>query len=479
MSKNATIDKFLNDQIADHSWLNNTQDKVNAPFADTLDYDAKGELGQQWGVQTPLPNEVHVLLAKKVAVVVNEVKRQLMLGKSLQHVKESILDRIDPEVKTAAKDELIKLAQEFPLLGSVYIEPEAFGKNASACEKGASLLKNNASRLAVYAKKMAACAGCSCNKGGYCRVYKKALVQEVPYNEKTLKHYQTHLAMSNKIATTTQIESKEELRQALLGKPVGVRQAQSVIYHDETKNPVKRAENYGTGYVDQDERAIAHDLSKKLAAGMEPELFKKYVLERYSSSYKKYPDVFKKYSSYVGSLGRVFVELEPFVNPIDAKNFVQKHAAKVPYVIADGRHGFVEPDGTFLGKKVVASVDKIPAEAWIANLRGKAFNAAQLAQNPLAVTKAAFLQPKAKTASAPVDTIEIGQTDLIEQELTTPTYNKKATAPTTKTASTYKPKPNKESNVKADGNKVRAMVDKNLEIEIEQSNYDDTISKYT
>jgi len=311
-------------------------------------------------------------------------------------------------------------------------------------------------------------------------MYKKALVQEVPYTEKTFSHYQNHLTVSKKIASTHKISSKEELQQALLGKSLPeVREASSVVYHDASKVAFKSEPQVASKYRDKLERDIAADLSKKLASGVEAESFKQYVTERYSASYKTYPEVFKKYSAYVGSLGRVFVELEPFATALEAKNFIQRHASKVPYVLADGRKSFVEPDGTFLGKTVISSLSEIPLDVWVTNLRGKAFNAHDLSANPLAVTKAAFFAPKVKTASsAPAETYEVGTVDLIEQTLTAPTYNKKATAaPQTKTAA--KLKPNKESNVKADGNKVRAVVDKNLEIEIEPSNYDETISKYT
>ena len=482
MKKNSTIDNFLNEQLTDFNWLSDAaKEKKNYPGSDSLKHQKQHELAMQWTPQNLLNNEPDVRIEKKVAVVVNEAKRQLMMGKSLQHVKETIIDQLPPDVKTAAKGELVKLAQEYPLLGSVYIEPAAFGADAFACEKGASQLKNNSSRLAVYAKKMASCSGCSYNKGGFCRLYKKALVQEVPYTEKTLNHYQKHLAMSNKVASTTPITSKEELKQAFLGKnSESVREAASVVYHDESKKlTFNKAADYGK-YQDKMERDIAADLSLKLASGMEPELFKAYVTERYAAAFKKYPDVFRKYSALVGSLGRVFIEFEPFKNAVEAKDFILKHAQKVPYILVDKntRKLIASGNDVILGKKIISSLNEIPLDVWTSNLRGRAFNAAQLSSNPLAVTKAAFLAPRAKTASVPVDTIEIGQTDLIEQELTTPTYNKKATAPQSKTASS-KLKPNKESNVKADGNKVRAMVDRNLEIEIEPFNYDDTISKYT
>src|SRR4051812_6105272 len=113
MKKNSSIDNFLNDQIADHSWLNNAKEKENAPFSDNNHYDKKPELAQQLGPQSPMNTDVQVM-ARKVAVVVNEVKRQLMLGKSLQHVKETVIDALPSDVKTAAKTELVKIAQEFP-----------------------------------------------------------------------------------------------------------------------------------------------------------------------------------------------------------------------------------------------------------------------------------------------------------------------------------------------------------------------------
>jgi hypothetical protein len=475
MAKN-TIDSFLHDAIADHEWLE-AKDKKNAPFSDVLPWEQLSNLALQWKPEGP--RNLEVQKAAAVKQVANEVKRQLMLGKSLEHVKQTVIDVLSPELKTACKDELVKIAAEFPLLGSVYIEPAAFDANGvTGCEKGSALLGKNQSKLAVYAIKMSKCGGCSYNQGGQCRLYKKALVESVPYTEKTFSHYEKHLAMANKIASSDKIESKEQLKAAFLSRGVSAQQASSVVWHDESKKAAAPSAKY-SAVVDKTSRDIARDLSLKLASGTAPEVFKEYVTSKYASVYGQHPEVFKKYAGYVGSLGKLFVELDPFQSMLEAKDFISRHAPGVPYVLdTTGKHANSLSEA-FLGKTIISSLSQIPLSVWEANLEGRQYNAADLKANPLAVTKKAFLEvKKTKTASyeSPMDVDKAATFDIDfnawEPKKKAEVREKKASAKTV-----FKKQGPETVTVK--NNKVSVKVDKNLEVsELESSSIDDSLKKY-
>ena len=518
MAKN-TIDNFFNDAIADHEWLD-AKDKVNAPFATHNPWEAIDTLAMMWtpgnsnadvtvfkpnGDKETVTMDGHIVtetadgkilvtdhegvkmekdrkLLASVKKAVQEIKRQMMLGRDLTHIKASVIDKLSPEVKVAAKESIVKLAQEYPLLGSVYIETSPFAtqNGVKGCELGASLLKGNQSKMAIYAVKMEKCAGCTYNRGGTCGVYKKQLVATVKYDEKTLDHYQKHLTVARKVASDQTISSKEDLRAALLGVSSGTRQATTVVYHDESKLQASREEKQGSeGVQSKEKREISKDLSLKLASGMDPKAFKDYVVEKYSQQVKAYPEVFQRYASFVGSLGSVFVEMFPFATVHDAANYYKKHAQHVPFILTDGRR-LSSVDKTTLGKTVVATLREIPMDNWVKNLRGKSFNAADLSKNPLAVTKMAFLAspPREKKASAGDDMWELDKTlnDTVGEKFS----QKNSTHKTQKEFARAKVATKTSSdNITIQGDKVKIKADRGLEIEIEQSsNLDDSIKKY-
>jgi hypothetical protein len=487
MSKN-TIDNFFNDAVADHEWLD-ANDKVNAPFSDYPSYDKLPELAFQ---EMPQPLHKDFLKTKEAHIekVSNEVKKQLMLGKSLKHVKESVIDSLPVSIKVSAYHELTKIAGEFPLLGTVYIEPSAFGSNAKSCINGSNLLnQKNSSKLAIYAKKMASCGGCSYNQGGVCRLYKKALVEEIPYTEKTFSHYKNHLVVANKVASSKQISSKEELKNALMSINSVKKEASSVVYHNESKR-IATTKSASYNFETKEKTDISKDLSLKLASGIEASIFKNYVTTKYSSEYKKYPEVFSKYAGFVGSLGRVFIELSAFNSLSEAKNFMNRHASKVPFVLSDNKKKYTDLDEKFLGKKIISSLKEIPMKYWESNLKGFSFNPSDLKSNPLAVTKKAFLRTeKVKTASH-VETFDMERE--IDINGFDPSYNnsdKKIQPKIKKEREVKSSKPipaegfkksatSLVETVKTEDAKVKVRLDKSLEVEMESTDFDQSISKY-
>ena len=506
MAKNS-IDNFFNDEIANHEWLD-AKDKVDAPFATHNPWEAKETLAMDWMAGSPHPDvsvtkpngdietstmDGHLVtqtadgkklitdqdgkLVKATHAVVQEIKRQMMLGKTLSHIKTSVIDKLSPEVKVAAKSEIIKLAKEYPLLGSVYIETSPFSTDngIKGCESGANRLKNNQSKMAIYAVQMDKCAGCSLNRGGICGLYKKQLVAEVKYGLKTLSHYQNHLNISRKIASDHKIASKEDLRLALLGEATQTREATSVVYHDESKLAASRKSSEVESFQSKGKRDLANELSIQLAS-MTPEYVKGYITEKYALQVREYPEVFKRYASLVGSLGRVFVELAPFQTVREAADYYKNWG--VPYILSDGRR-LSSLDKTTLGMKVVSSLKEIPMEYWVKNLRGRAFNATELNQNPLGVTKMAFMNApvKASGTQESVNTYEIEMTsnavgEKFAAKNTTHMAPKEAVKIKTATRTSS-------DNLTVQDGKVRVMADKGLEIEIDEAtDFDVSVQKY-
>jgi len=375
---NKNIDSFL----VDHEWLE-ANDKQNAPFSKNQSHEQLDALADAFSFEPPKKRKANF---EEVTSIIANAKRELMLGRSMEHIERTVFANVSPEIRAVAEREIKKLSSEEGLLGNVYIDPAAF----SSCEDGSKLLRNN--RVATFAKKMASCGGCSQNQGGFCRLYKKALVSEVNFDQKTLTHYKQHLVSSGKIASGYEISSKVELQNAFLSVSSKKAQANSVVYHDESKRVVLKSKT-SESTVSKEARDIAADLSKRLSAGMEPSLFKEYVTSRYGSSIESYSSVIRKYADLVGSIGRVFVEMEPFTNIEDARKFFAKHNPNVKYVLADSRKKYTPIDEKTLGKKIISNLSQIPVSEWEKNLKraGKKYDSKELSSNPVGVTKKAFL----------------------------------------------------------------------------------------
>lgn len=484
-----SMDKFLSDSIADHEWLD-AKDRVNAPFSDSLKRDKKPELAVQYTMPNLIP-EYDVSAPKavdpnkndgKVAVVLNEVKRQMMAGKSLNHIKETIIDRLPEAIKVAAKDELVKVAQEYPLLGSVYIDADTFKTEGSVkgCESGNDLVKNS-SKLAIYVKKMAACGNCSLNKGGFCRVYKKALVDKVPYTAATFDHYRNHLILSNKLDYGQKLASKDDLKTAMLSNTPFHKEASSYVYHDEAKIYTSSLASPTASFEDKEKRNLERDLSLKLAAGMQPEDFKNYVMEKYATSYHAYPEVFKKYADYVGSLGNVFIELDVFNTLKEASEFTRRYP-KAKYVVTANTSIQIDLAGIqqALGKKVVSDVNEIPLSAWKVNLKEGSYNLEELASNPLAVMKkAAFYKAPERDVTASYQ----GKDDPVisTPELEFDGYNPKPAMAKKASDSNYNKvleTVEQAINITQTGNKVSAKYGDEFSVDLEPADFDDSVKKY-
>jgi hypothetical protein len=80
----------------------------------------------------------------------------------------------------------------------------------------------------------------------------------------------------------------------------------------------------------------------------------------------------------------------------EARKFYSKHNPNVKYVLADQRKQYTHLDEKTLGKKIVSSLSQIPVSEWERNLKkaGKKYDFKSLADNPISVTKKAFLEPK-------------------------------------------------------------------------------------
>jgi hypothetical protein len=393
---NKNIDSFL----VDHDWLK-AEDKDNAPFSPNQAHEQLDALENAFTHDLNKPIQVKAAV-EEIRDVLAAAKRELMMGRSMEHVEKTVLANAKPAVRYVASAELAKLSSELGLLGVVYIDPSAF----SSCEDGSKLLKNN--RIASFAKRMADCSGCSQNQGGFCRLYKKALVKEVPFDSKTLNHYQEHLVMAGKIEESHKIASKKDLQDALLATGSKTAEATSVVFHDESRRQTKKVSKLDP-VVSKEARDIANDLSKRLSAGMEPSLFKEYVTTRYSSAFKVHAAVIKKYADLVGSLGKVFVEIEPFSSIEDARKFFAKHASSVKYALADGRRTYTTLDEKALGKKIISNLSEIPAAEWEKNLKraGMSYDSIELLANPVGVTKRAFLDVKQVNKVASHETFEM------------------------------------------------------------------------
>ena len=384
------LNKYLSEsgKITDYSWLDiDPKDYKNMPFNPIPEYVAVPKLEEQWkhlkdtninlvpnvdldyNYKTPDNKEKN----QDALNLLDHIKKQMMSGKTGKELVEDIYTRSTPAVIRIAMDRITNLLQEQGLLGNVYVDPTVFNK----CVDGATFTDKKA-KTAKYVKRMAECSGCINNKQGRCEVYRKVLASEIVYDEKLLNFYSKHF--SSLKGKEIIINSKSELKKAFLERPnKDVKSAEfKPVEMPQEKTLEEKEKEFSKQYAElADELSkfpkdkVSKDISSLLIKGYSGKVIKDYISKKYSKEdIQKNKSVFENILSKQGSLGKIYIDanLLPFNNCFEAKEFFNKNASGVKYIISEENfckcHGKSPCQCRNLNKQIVPNVESIPSEVW-------------------------------------------------------------------------------------------------------------------
>ena len=230
--------------LADFSWLENSvQDPDRLPH---LPHHSIEQLEKAWGLRWRtdgirfLPNKEKEFLdeqsseplgktASEFANVVGRAIRRATFGDSLKEIVAEAkreMGGATPRLKKALR----LLREDFGLIGKIFIRASVFPGCANGKESRAVAFVTRKAQNARYAVKKEACGGCVHNHEGNCAIFKKALVDQVPW-KRALNEYAPKLqAAGYRIASAD--SPKEVLRRTLASMPEGA-SSQKVLGHKE------------------------------------------------------------------------------------------------------------------------------------------------------------------------------------------------------------------------------------------------------
>jgi hypothetical protein len=176
--------------------------------------------------QNPLDRPSNTLRAAS-GLVRNRTAHYLMAGLSTKAIAEKLQLEFGPEDLRAASNEVRPLLEEHGLIGNVYVDANHFPRCAQDGADRKFVASKAKRALFVLAKDE--CTNCVHNKSGMCSSFNKRIVEEVPYNQKTLAHYAVQLSTEQRFdgsrisSTMTSADCKSILRDGFLQTPIASR----------------------------------------------------------------------------------------------------------------------------------------------------------------------------------------------------------------------------------------------------------------
>lgn len=320
------------------------------------------QLEKSWGgtksnPMTIIPNMVGPSVPSvgpnMVLDVVSTAKKAMMSGSTGRDLSAKLASLYQINVLEAAKEELIKLASEQGLLGNVYVDLSVY----DSCKEAAKSLGPHKIRLAKFAvgkpKKQAS----FIDDEGYCLDLKKKVVEAVDYSKELLGEYEKHLKLAGVLSKDEHLETKEDLKEALLKK-----NTISPIYIDEKPKKVetvdpkkmeaaiaseigKRAEADSKNSSDMRFEQAKHILAfmqEEMLKGKIGNELKESLGKRFSTDIiNKFTNEIKKVASLQGLLGNVYVDLSYYDSPETAIKSIRNAKTNPIYLVYNRKkHSF-------------------------------------------------------------------------------------------------------------------------------------------
>jgi hypothetical protein len=281
-----------------------------------------------------------------VTGVLNTAKKEMMAGLVGKELSQKLSSTYPPSLIRAAKEGLQKLADEQGLLGKVYIDLTPF----DSCKDAARILGNNKIRLARYVTGEPRRHKCSSHDSGICKELNKRVVASMDYSASVLSEYEDHLKVSGILSKTASIESKEQLREALLShtdkkaarsednnKDNLPRQNFEEVQKAFKKAISKKAEetehNTSTDRFFE-ARPILAFIQDEMLKGHMGDSLKEAIQSKYSSdTIKAFAPEIAKLASLQGLIGNVYVDVSLYRDAEEAVGAIKRASTSPTYIV--------------------------------------------------------------------------------------------------------------------------------------------------
>lgn len=346
-----------NVRVPDLDWLMLTnEDSKNIPTPH--DVEIIPQLQETWGntdassaklISNKIRSEeskAGKIASEDINGVIDTAKKEMMQGLNGKFLASKLASTYPKNLIAAAKKDLMKLAEEQGLLGSVYVDISPY----DSCEQASEVLGKNKIRLAKYVVGEPKRKVCSSHHTGYCKHLGKKVVPSIEYNSSLLYDYTNHLHIAGILKDNERVNTKEELRNAIL-KSASVREPSTFEANDvpevEEEKPIE-------GSVKDLQKALMSDVEKIVpqtseTAGLKPvlafiqnEMLKGKMGEdlKESISHKITNETIKKYASQIkkavslqGLLGNVYVDISYYNKPQEAIQAIKNASTSPSYII--------------------------------------------------------------------------------------------------------------------------------------------------
>lgn len=193
----------------------------------------------------PLERNAPSIRPTSLTLVRDKVAAYVMSGISSEEIKNKLESEFDAVTLRKANNLISGVLRERGLLGNVYVNSENFPK----CSQGGKTQQfvNKTARTAAFVLAKDSCAGCIHNNNSRCDVFKKWLVDSVPYTEKTFNHYAQKLISERRLASAPDKSDPSQVRKTLqvsfLSKAVASETSPNTIQHHPVQVKPQVSEN--------------------------------------------------------------------------------------------------------------------------------------------------------------------------------------------------------------------------------------------
>lgn len=266
---------------------------------------------------------------RQAGSVKNRVAQYVMTGMIPKVATERLKAEFSPQQLAAASEDVASILENRGLIGNVYVD----ASHLPRCSQDSSdrdLVRKHASR-AIYVVAKSDCTGCIHNTAGVCRSLGKRIVDEVPYDHKTIAHYSAQLATEGRPPAGI---GKVHLKMAFLTPPPVLR-SESIL-QIRTQQPVKRpiiSQSDVDGFVGRmSAKASAMDALPGPAYLAAARAMMEGKTDASSVSYSPDPSV-RSLAAEHGLIGHSWIDADALGGPRQAAAFITRTGSRPDYVL--------------------------------------------------------------------------------------------------------------------------------------------------
>jgi hypothetical protein len=371
--KQADFTDFMDDKnasairVPDLDWLAlSDKDVKNIPVP--MNIEIIPQLQENWkrtgeASATLIPNSIRSeetapsdkITEQSIRDVVMAAKKEMMNGSTGKALATKLAALYPKNLIKAAKEDLIKLANEQGLLGKVYVDISPY----DSCEEAARLLGPSRIRLAKFVVGKPRRHICSSHLGGYCKELRKSVVEAMDYNKDILADYTTHLRTAGMIGPEDVIDSKDMLRSALLKaaeskmpKIQPIKESTSKLAKLSKEDALKVDNAFANHLMKEamdaegDKERVRFMEARPFIAFIQDEMLKgkignslkESVLKRFAPDIiQKFSNELRKVASLQGLMGNLYVDVSYYDSPEDAVRAIKTASTNPNYIMQSVR----------------------------------------------------------------------------------------------------------------------------------------------